>query len=64
MAWAAVSGLVGTCMLGVSFAINPGPPAGASGAQLTAFVQQHHDAILWGAWLQAVGPALDRKSVV
>jgi hypothetical protein len=56
--WAAVCGLVGTCMIGVSFAINPGPPAGASGAQLTAFLQQHRDAILWGAWLQAVGPAL------
>jgi MFS family permease len=51
-AWAAVSGLAGTCMIGISFAINTGPPAGASGAQLTAFVQQHHDAILWGAWLQ------------
>ena len=57
-AWAAVSGLAGTCMIGISFAINPGPPAGASGARLTAFGQQHHDAILWGAWLQAVGPAL------
>jgi len=57
-AWAAVSGLVGTCMIGISFAINPGPPAGASDAQLTAFMQQHHDTILWGAWLQAVGPVL------
>ena len=57
-AWAAMSGLAGTCLLGISFAINPGPPAGAGGAQLTAFVQQHHDAILWGAWLQAAGPAL------
>jgi hypothetical protein len=45
-------------MIGISFAINPGPPAGASSAQVTAFVQQHHDAILWGSWLQAVGPAL------
>jgi hypothetical protein len=45
-------------MLGISFAINTGPPAGASGAQLTAFGRQHHDAILWGAWLQAVGPVL------
>jgi hypothetical protein len=45
-------------MIGISFAINPGPPAGASAAQLTAFMQQHHDTILWGAWLQAVGPAL------
>ena len=56
--WAAVSGLAGTCMIGISFAINTGPPAGASAAQLTAFGQQHHDAILWGAWLQAVGPVL------
>jgi len=45
-------------MIGISFAINPGPPAGTSGARLTAFLQQHHDTILWGAWLQAVGPAL------
>jgi hypothetical protein len=45
-------------MLGISFAINTGPPAGASGALLTAFGQQHHDAIVWGAWLQAVGPVL------
>ena len=50
--WAAVSGVVGTCLLGISFAINPGPPAAATGAQVTAFGQQHHDAILWGAWLQ------------
>ena len=57
-AWAAVSGLAGTCMIGISFAINTGPPAGASGAQLIAFGQQHHDTILWVAWLQAVGPAL------
>ena len=57
-AWAAVSGLAGTCMIGLSFAINPGPPAGASGAQVTAFGQQHHDTIAWGAWLQAVGPVL------
>jgi hypothetical protein len=56
--WAAVSGLAGTCMLGISFAINTGPPAGASGAQVAAFGQQHHDAILWGSWLQAVGPVL------
>jgi hypothetical protein len=45
-------------MIGISFAINTGPPAGTGGAQLTAFGQQHHDAILWGSWLQAVGPAL------
>ena len=45
-------------MLGISFAINTGPPAGATGAQVTAFGQQHYDAISWGSWLQAVGPVL------
>ena len=25
---------------------------------MTAYGQQHHDAILWGAWLQAVSPVL------
>jgi hypothetical protein len=45
-------------MIGISFAINPGPPTGASGAQVTAFGQQHHDAISWASWLQAVGPVL------
>jgi hypothetical protein len=43
-------------MLIVSFAINNGPPASASGAQLAAFGQQNFDKILWGAWLQAAGP--------
>ncbi len=57
--WAAVSGLVGTCLLGSSFLVNwAAPPAGATAAQLTAFGQQHFDAIAWGAWLQAVGPVL------
>lgn len=45
-------------MLGISFAINTGPPAGASAALVAAFGQQHHDAILCGSWLQAVGPVL------
>jgi hypothetical protein len=45
-------------MIGISFAINTGPPVGATAAQMTAFGQQHHDVILWGSWLQAVGPAL------
>ena len=54
--WAAVCGLAGTCMLIVSFSVNTGPAAGASGAQMATFGQQHYDAILWGAWLQAVGP--------
>jgi len=40
------------------FSLNTGPATGASRAQMTAYGQQHHDAILWGAWLQAVGPVL------
>ena len=54
--WAGICALLGSGMLIASFAVNPGPPAGDSGAQLTAFEQQHLDAILWGAWLQAAGP--------
>jgi hypothetical protein len=42
-------------MLGISFAINPGPPAGES---MIVFGQQHHGLILWGSWLQATGPVL------
>jgi hypothetical protein len=54
--WAAVSGLAGTCMLIISFSVNAGPPIDDTGSRLTAFEQQHFDAILWGAWLQAIGP--------
>ena len=52
----ALSGIVGVAMLVVSFNINPGPPPGATGDQLVAFGQQNYASILWGAWLQAVGP--------
>jgi len=45
-------------MLIVSFSLNTWPATGASRAQMTAYGQQHYDAILWGAWLQAVGPVL------
>lgn len=55
---AALSGLAGTCMLIVSFLVNNGPPAGASNAEQVSFGRQHFDAVLWGAWLQAVGPVL------
>ncbi len=54
----ALSGIVGVIMLIVSFTINPGPPANATSAQLTAFGNQYYASILWGAWLQAVGPVL------
>jgi len=55
---AALSGIVGVVLLGVSFTINPGPPANATTAQLIAFANQNFTSILWGAWLQAVGPLL------
>jgi hypothetical protein len=45
-------------MLIASFAINNGPPPDPSSAELVKFGQQHFATILWGAWLQAVGPVL------
>jgi hypothetical protein len=56
--WAGICALLGAGMLIASFAANTGPPTGDAGAELTAFEQQHLDAILWGAWLQATGPVL------
>jgi hypothetical protein len=54
----ALSGIIGVILLGISFAINPGPPANVTTAQLIAFANQNFTSILWGAWLQAVGPLL------
>jgi hypothetical protein len=54
----ASSGIIGVIMLGTSFGINPGPPPNATVAQLIAFRNQYFTSILWGAWLQAVGPVL------
>ena len=45
-------------MLVISFSINPGPPTNATADQLVAFAKQYYTSILWGAWLQAVGPIL------
>ncbi|MEC3917611.1 hypothetical protein [Nocardia sp. CDC160] len=53
---AALSALLGSVMLAVSFSINNGPPENATGRQLTEFIDQNRDSIAWGAWLQAVGP--------
>src|SRR5258707_668963 len=54
----ALSCIVGVVMLIVSFNINPGPPPDPTSAQLLAFGEQYAASILWGAWLQAVGPLL------
>lgn len=43
-------------MLMISFSINVGPPLGSSSAEFVKFVQESYKLILWGAWLQAVGP--------
>ena len=55
----ALSSIAGIIMLITSFSINPGPPSNATGAQLIAFGNQYYTSILWGAWLQAVGPLLN-----
>lgn len=53
-----LSGVAGVVLLIVSFAINNGPPPDPSSAELIRFGQQNYAHILWGAWLQAVGPVL------
>ena len=51
-------GVCGVILLGLSFMISNGPPAGATSEELTNFAQQNYTKILWGAWMQAVGPVL------
>ncbi|MBS0297430.1 MAG: hypothetical protein JSR45_14065 [Proteobacteria bacterium] len=53
-----LAGIAGVLMIGTSFAINYGPPADAGTDQLQAYAQQHLPGVVWGAWLQAVGPWL------
>ena len=53
-----LSGVCGVFLLLVSFAINSGPPPGANPAELANFAQQNYARVLWGAWMQAVGPVL------
>jgi hypothetical protein len=51
-----LSGIAGVTMLVVSFAINYGPPLGSGPEAFARFVRDSYASILWGAWLQAVGP--------
>ena len=53
-----LSGVTGVVLLVVSFAINNGPPPNPTNAELIKFGQQNYAHILWGAWMQAVGPVL------
>jgi hypothetical protein len=53
-----LAGIVGVVLLGLSFAINTGPPPNPTNAELMKFGHDHYANILWGAWMQAVGPLL------
>lgn len=53
-----LAGVTGVVLLGLSFAINSGPQPGATYPELVKFGQQNFAEVLWGAWLQAVGPVL------
>ena len=53
-----IAGVIGVALLGLSFAINAGPPPNATSAELMKFGHDHYATILWGAWMQAVGPVL------
>lgn len=53
-----LAGVIGVVLLGLSFAINAGPPPNATSAELIKFGQDNYANILWGAWMQAVGPVL------
>jgi hypothetical protein len=55
----ALCGLFGVAALVVSFAINPGPPPGATATAVVAFANQHRTTILLGAWLQGMGSLLN-----
>ena len=54
----ALSGSIGVILLGISFTMNPSPPANATTARLIAFANQNSTSIPLGAWLQLVGPLL------
>lgn len=53
---AAAGCILGVVFLFVSFSLNPAPPTDP--AQLVAYGKQYHNAILVGAWLQAISPLL------
>lgn len=51
-------GVLGVLMVVASFAINQGPPAGATDSELHAFAERSFREVMLAGWLQAVGPAL------
>ncbi len=54
----ALIGFIGVVILSASFAINPGPPAGATLPQILAWGRQREVLISVGAWTQVVGSFL------
>ena len=53
-----ITGVIGVVLLGLSFATNAGPPPNATNAELMKFGHDNYAHILWGAWMQAIGPVL------
>jgi len=53
-----LSGVAGVVLLVLSFAINSAPPPDPSSSELLTFGRQHFADVLWGAWLQTVGPVM------
>ncbi len=56
--WYGLAGVIGVLMLGVSFAINQGPPSGSTTAELHTFAAHNFREVMMAGWLQSVGPAL------
>src|SRR5262245_59891308 len=55
---AGATGALGAVLLVCSFAINPAPPNYYTIDQLREFAIRHHDALIFGGWLQAMGSLL------
>ena len=51
-------GIFGAVALVSSFVMNPAPPAEFTVSQLRDFAVQHHNGIVFGAWLQGMGSLL------
>lgn len=56
--WLAIVGIIGVIMQIFSFSINPGPPAGATPADIIVWGHQHAPLVLVGAWTQGVSSLL------
>ena len=55
---AGLCGIFGAIALVSSFVMNPAPPAEFTASQLRDFAVQHHNGIVFGAWLQGMGSLL------